>query len=55
MLRNLTHPNIIPIYEFFEDSKSYSIIVDYCSGGSLSERIHRRGPITEQEGSDLMR
>ena len=35
ILKKLDHPNIIKIYEFFEDSQYFHLITEYISGGEL--------------------
>ena len=35
VLRNLDHPNIVKIYEYFEDDKRFFIVTEICSGGEL--------------------
>lgn len=43
VLRNLDHPNILKMYEFFEDEKRYYIVTDICKGGELFDEILQRG------------
>ncbi len=38
-LKDLDHPNILKMYEFFEDEKRYYIITDVCKGGELFDEI----------------
>ena len=35
VLRNLDHPNVMKIYEFFEDDKNYYLIEEFCDEGDL--------------------
>lgn len=35
----LDHPNIIKIYEFFEDRNYIYIVMELCSGGDLYNKI----------------
>ena len=35
ILKNLDHPNIVKIYEYFEDDKRFYIITEICTGGEL--------------------
>jgi len=35
VLRNLDHPNIVKIYEYYEDDKRFYIVTEICSGGEL--------------------
>jgi calcium-dependent protein kinase len=39
ILKCLDHPNIVRIYEYFEDSRRMSAILEYCSGGELFTEI----------------
>lgn len=40
ILRNLNHPNIIKIYQFFEDDpRKYYIVTEFMEGGELFDRI----------------
>ena len=39
ILRNLDHPNVIKIYEIFEDESSFYIVSEYCSQGNFLEKI----------------
>ena len=35
ILKNLDHPNIMKLYEFFEDNKYYYMVSEYCDQGDL--------------------
>lgn len=41
-LKDLDHPNILKMYEFFEDEKRYYIVTDICKGGELFDEIVQR-------------
>lgn len=34
-----SHPNIIKIYEFYQDSKYFYIVSELCTGGELFEKL----------------
>ena len=36
VLKNLDHPNIMKIYEFFEDDKKMYLINEFCGGGDVA-------------------
>ena len=36
VLKNLDHPNIVKIFEFFEDDKNMYLINEFCSGGDIA-------------------
>lgn len=35
ILKQMDHPNIIKVYEFYEDNSSYYLVTEYCCGGEL--------------------
>jgi len=39
ILRRLDHPNIIRVYEAFEDEDSIHLVLELCQGGDLLERL----------------
>ena len=39
ILKKLDHPNIIKLYELYEDTNNYYLITEYCGGGELFDRI----------------
>ena len=41
ILKNLDHPNIMKLYEFFEDSDNYYMVSEYCDQGDLYEKMEK--------------
>jgi calcium-dependent protein kinase len=39
ILKELDHPNILKIYEFFQNNDYYFIVTEYCLGGELFDYI----------------
>ena len=54
-LKDLDHPNILKMYEFFEDEKRYYIVTDLCKGGDLFDTIINKGSFTEEDASMLVK
>lgn len=54
ILMALDHPNIMRIYECYQDTKNYYIIVELCSGGELFDKIIDQGSFSEKEASYVM-
>jgi len=55
ILKDLDHPNILKMYEFFEDEKRYYIVTDICKGGELFDEILARGKFSEKDAAMLMK
>lgn len=55
ILKKLIHPNIMQIFEFFEDKKNFYIITEFCEGGELFDKIVEKGTFNENEAADIMR
>lgn len=55
ILKNLDHPNIIRIYEMFEDSKYIYITEDLCRGGDLLDRVLEQKRLGEPMTAHIMR
>lgn len=57
ILRKVDHPNIIKLYEIFEDKKYYYIIMEFLTGGELFEKITDEefyGDFTEKDAAMIM-
>ena len=39
LLMKMDHPNIVKIFEFYNGKNEYYLIMEYCSGGELFEKI----------------
>lgn len=39
ILQTLDHPNILKLYEYFEDVKNVYLVTEMCSGGELFDKI----------------
>ena len=39
IMKNLDHPHIIKIYEFYRDDENYYLINEYCTEGDLSDKM----------------
>ena len=47
ILKNLDHPNIMKIYEFFEDEKNIYLINEFCGGGDVAKLHDEYGVLPE--------
>lgn len=51
----MDHPNIIRIYDTFDENNTAYYVMDYIEGESLSQLVKRRGPLSESEAVDYVR
>ena len=54
ILTKMDHPNILKIFEYFSDSDSIDMIIEYCPNGDLCEEIMNKGPYDEKQCSFIM-
>jgi predicted Ser/Thr protein kinase len=50
----LTHPNVIKVYDLFEDDDAPWVVLEYAPGRSLKEEIATRGPYSVEETAKLL-
>ncbi len=55
ILKKLIHPNIMQIFEFYEDKKNFYIITEICEGGELFDQIVRKGSFNEDEAANVVK
>lgn len=54
ILKSLDHPNILKIFEVFEDDSSINIITELCTGGELFDRIVAAKTFSENKAALYM-
>lgn len=55
ILKNLTHPNILRLFEVFEDKKYIYLVTEYCEGGELFDEIVSRGKFEEKDAAGIIK
>lgn len=55
ILKKLIHPNIMQIFEFYEDKKNFYIITEFCEGGELFDKVVEKGSFKEDEAAQVMK
>lgn len=55
ILRSMNHPNIIKLYEVFEDEHNVYLIFEICEGGELFDRIIERGYFSEMSAITIFK
>lgn len=48
-LRQMEHPNILKMYEFFETDTHVYMVTELATGGELFDEIIKRGKLTEAD------
>mmetsp|Transcript_113932 Transcript_113932/g.368644 ORF Transcript_113932/g.368644 Transcript_113932/m.368644 type:complete len:493 (-) Transcript_113932:66-1544(-) len=54
IMKMMDHPNIIKLYESFEDHRNIYLVMELSSGGELFDRIIELGHFTEVQAAILM-
>ncbi|CAE7025991.1 CPK2 [Symbiodinium sp. KB8] len=49
IMKSMDHPNIIKLFETFEDRKQIFLVMELCQGGELFDRIIEAGHFTEKD------
>ncbi|HEY7134034.1 MAG TPA: Stk1 family PASTA domain-containing Ser/Thr kinase [Acidimicrobiia bacterium] len=50
---NLSHPNIVAIYDWGQEDDTYFIVMEYVDGQSLRDLIRSRGRLTPHESAQI--
>lgn len=51
---NLSHPNIVEVYDVGEEEENYYIVMEYIEGKTLKQLLQKRGALTLTEVIDIM-
>jgi len=54
IMKMMDHPNIIKLFESFEDHRNIYLVLELCAGGELFDRIIESGHFTEAQAATLM-
>ena len=52
--KELDHPNIAKIYEYFKDENRMCMVLELCSGGELHDKIKKHTRFTEHQARIYM-
>lgn len=55
IIKELDHPNILKIYEAYEDEESLYIVTELIHGGELFDEISKRLNFTEQDAAIIIK
>jgi calcium-dependent protein kinase len=54
VLKSLDHPNVVYFHETYEDKHYMHLVMEYCSGGELLERVIHEGHLSERRTGTIM-
>lgn len=54
VLRSLDHPNILTVFEVYEDEKQFCIVTELCNGGELFDKIISVKRFSEETAANYM-
>ena len=54
ILSALDHPNIIKLFEVYEDDKYVHIVTEQCKGGDLFDNLVKVGFFTEARAANII-
>ena len=55
ILSKLTHPNIMQIYEVFDNKSHFYIVSEYCQGGELFDALNNIGNFSENDAAYIIK
>ncbi|KRX04829.1 Protein kinase-like domain [Pseudocohnilembus persalinus] len=55
ILRQLDHPNIIAVYESYQEPRYFYIVTELCTGGELFDKIMEEKQFSEQKSADIFK
>src|ERR1700736_42893 len=50
---NLSHPNIVPVFDWGEDTGTYFIVMEFIDGRPLSSILKTAGPLSAERTADV--
>jgi serine/threonine protein kinase len=53
IMQSLSHKNIVPLVDFYEEKSHFYLVMDYMSGGDVFDRIVELNHYTEKDARDL--
>lgn len=54
VMKALDHPHVVKLHETFQDREYVYIVLEFCAGGDLLERLSKEGHFTEVQAAHAM-
>ncbi|CAD8061124.1 unnamed protein product [Paramecium sonneborni] len=55
LLKNMDHPNIVKLYELYQDSQNYYLVTEYLNGGELLDKLNVEKTFNEKIAAEYMK
>lgn len=55
LLKDIDHPNIVKVFEHYQDDKYHYLISEFCSGGELFDKVYLQQAYTEKIAATYMK
>eukprot|EP00931_Biecheleriopsis_adriatica_P064183 TRINITY_DN39006_c0_g1_i1.p1 TRINITY_DN39006_c0_g1~~TRINITY_DN39006_c0_g1_i1.p1 ORF type:complete len:607 (+),score=125.64 TRINITY_DN39006_c0_g1_i1:29-1822(+) len=55
IMKMLDHPNVVTLFEIFEDKETLSLVLELCNGGQLEKYVEDHGVMKETEAALTMK
>jgi len=52
---SLNHPNILKLYDHFEDELNLYLVLEYCERGELASLIKKKKTLSQEEAVNVMK
>ena len=54
IMQSMDHPNVIKLYEIYDEPKKMNLIMELVTGGELFDRIVAKGSYTEKDAAEVI-
>lgn len=55
ILKKISHPHTVRLYEVFQNSQNYYLVQEMCTGGELFDEIIKRKRFNEKDTAAIMK
>jgi len=55
IMKKIDHPNVLKLYEVFEDEENFYLVTELVSGKELFDKIVERGQYSEKDAANIVR